>query len=1040
MRKLLIIAVMLALVFPATAIAKVAIPNFTNWSTGYGVDTDNIYINAATPNICVVVDLTSADGVLGDADLNGTDVKTGSMEECVNWNEDNKLIIFEVAGTIEINSRLVIDNDGVRISGQSAPPPGITLKNTTVQISGQDIVWEHVRIRTGNIDDWLPASGGATTRSTRDAFNIGTYLSLNPKNIHVDHCSISWGCDENVGISTGYYATDPNINVTFSNCIITEPLDGYDAGLASKNILIGQGDNTALVDNIFGHSIDRNPLIIYGNQTAVVANNTMYNTKDFNLIFQASSGSMEVSVVGNYVLGKTGSSNTGVLNIGTFWQKSTSYTFNESTDTFYFDKNKCVDADAQSDPDDWAEVREATLVYADTNALEIGLKAESKTPWPSGYTEETAATAHANNLTNSGARPMDRDAVDSRIITSINDGTGDSSVKDQADVGGWPEVSTTPIDAAYDWDGITDADSLGLGTHLDDIKFNNFPTSPHAVISGGDYNGYTNVEKWLDELADYWETGKFPDDDGGGNDYVDDPNCIGHYFDQNSVIEDGQSGGYDLNAAAGESEWVNVSSNDSNAYISSASTRYYYCQAITDAGGITLSKIRMYWFNVGDLETPQKTVYIYKNTQVGDTPGGNLDGTPGTLIGSIAGDNDWDASEVDIVISPAVEFAENDLICWSMGEIDSGDYVKARTYTDNEAKLGDLQQFESDGTHFATINEDFKIILYEEAGNPPTYENSIADFDGTNDHVYQAITSLHANTPGRTGKDDFSVVFESIDFDAFPADANELTIVKIANVLDCVVKTTGVKNALEMRIYDGSDWDAVWLHDSDLELNVEYDIVFSYDSTTHTGVIDIGTTSTKLRLGNRIESVNGDSITMNDPNAGNLYIGTSDGSNELFNGAIDGLSIWDDQPSADDFIDILENDYGSPGPTFDTITCTAGVYNSLASTITCTGTVSEEIFIGGTKIPPYFDCTGGIRFSYSSKDGTNIVITSSPIDYGEDTEGLTCDANWTLPSGTTVQDVNEEDATLTLPTIGNALETIIRGIIDDTKTALGASF
>jgi hypothetical protein len=86
---------------------------------------------------------------------------------------------------------------------------------------------------------------------------------------------------------------------------------------------------------------------------------------------------------------------------------------------------------------------------------------------PSGFKPLTSASVEAFVLANAGARPADRDAVDTRIVQEVRSRTG-RFVKTQTDVGGWPTLAVN-------------ARALTL------------PQNPHAVTA----SGYTNLEIWL---------------------------------------------------------------------------------------------------------------------------------------------------------------------------------------------------------------------------------------------------------------------------------------------------------------------------------------------------------------------------------------------------------------------------------------------------------------------------------------------------------------------------------------------------------------
>jgi hypothetical protein len=64
---------------------------------------------------------------------NLNDSGPGSLRACV---EDNgpRFCIFRVAGTINLNSSLIVENPYITIAGQTAPGDGITLRNGTFQV------------------------------------------------------------------------------------------------------------------------------------------------------------------------------------------------------------------------------------------------------------------------------------------------------------------------------------------------------------------------------------------------------------------------------------------------------------------------------------------------------------------------------------------------------------------------------------------------------------------------------------------------------------------------------------------------------------------------------------------------------------------------------------------------------------------------------------------------------------------------------------------------------------------------------------------
>lgn len=103
---------------------------------------------------------------------------------------------------------------------------------------------------------------------------------------------------------------------------------------------------------------------------------------------------------------------------------------------------------------------------------------------------ETALDAFKNVLAGAGASLV-RDAADSRVVKSVQDGTG-SIINNEDQVGGWPVYKTYKVLKDTDMDGMPDLWEKQNGLN---------PTDP--ADRNGDLNkdGYTNLEEYLNSLT-----------------------------------------------------------------------------------------------------------------------------------------------------------------------------------------------------------------------------------------------------------------------------------------------------------------------------------------------------------------------------------------------------------------------------------------------------------------------------------------------------------------------------------------------------------
>ncbi|OQP61143.1 hypothetical protein A3860_05340 [Niastella vici] len=173
---------------------------------------------------------------------------TGSLRDAVS--APNRIVVFDVAGVIKITSRIVVSAN-IYIAGQTAPGEGITVYGNGWSFSGADnTICRYLKIRMGIVgDDGKDANGLADGHD-----------------IIFDHCSVSWGRDENFSINSTTAK-----NITIQNCIISQGLMTHSAGG------LIQADSITLYRNLYVDNTTRNNKIKGVNQ---YVNNMVYNWKD----------------------------------------------------------------------------------------------------------------------------------------------------------------------------------------------------------------------------------------------------------------------------------------------------------------------------------------------------------------------------------------------------------------------------------------------------------------------------------------------------------------------------------------------------------------------------------------------------------------------------------------------------------------------------------------------------------------------------------------------------------------------------------------
>jgi pectate lyase len=432
---------------------------------GFGNKTRAAYGGNDDPVILIVTNLEHKWGSLKDDFRGGVPVKTGTLLACLSYTppeNTGKIILFEVSGTIAATTEPFSYNVKHRytvIAGQTAPSPGITLKNIKFGVQVSDVLIQHLRIRIGdNQPGYDPENRGVVITGPH-----------NITNVVFDHCSISWGIDENFTVwndsrwnNSQAYKLE---NITLSNSIVSEALNNsiHPKGPHSMGPTIGYDtQNISLIRNLFAHNHARNP---YLRSTKIaVVNNLVYNAKEPPGGIRPVFGPIEASFVGNVIRpGPDSGSTSGCVASFHGWKND--WYNNGVGSKVYTHDNITVNCDRYSG--EWVGVQDAN------NYRQVsGLKALSPPVWPSILKALDSKDVEKYVLANAGARPFDRDEVDIRIINDVKNSTG-RIIDSQKDVDGWPVLRQNK-------------------RRLD------IPLNPHKDNDG---DGYTNLEEWLHKLS-----------------------------------------------------------------------------------------------------------------------------------------------------------------------------------------------------------------------------------------------------------------------------------------------------------------------------------------------------------------------------------------------------------------------------------------------------------------------------------------------------------------------------------------------------------
>ena len=410
-----------------------------------------------------------------------------------------RIIVFNVAGIIQLKSPVIIRAPYITIAGHTAPGDGVCIAGESVWINTHDVIIRYMRFRRG-----------ITNVGRRDDAIGGNPVG----NIMIDHVSASWGGDENMSMYRHMYNDSTGkteeklgtVNITIQNSIFAEALDTWNHSFGST---LG-GENCTFMRNLWANNTGRNPSIGW-NGIFNFANNVVFNwvhrsidggdyRASYNIInnyFKPGPATPKNEPVGHRILKpESGRSKLKYLVFGRAYVNGNIMEGYEKITANNWDGGVQVEDDAN------------TGKYTDY------MKVSKQLPMPA-ITIMPAKEAYSYVLENAGATLPKRDAVDQRITEQVRTGKikyqenvtlpetqfkhrrlpidsyKQGIITDVSQVGGYPQYKGTPYKDS-DNDGMPDEYEIKKGLNPKDAK---------DASLDKDKNGYSNIEDYLNAVA-----------------------------------------------------------------------------------------------------------------------------------------------------------------------------------------------------------------------------------------------------------------------------------------------------------------------------------------------------------------------------------------------------------------------------------------------------------------------------------------------------------------------------------------------------------
>jgi hypothetical protein len=430
----------------------------------------------------------------------------GTLREAVE-SAGPRIVVFNVAGIIHLKMPLFIKAPYLTIAGQTAPGDGVCVAGETTLVDTHDVIIRYLRFRRGNTN----------------VFDRDDALGGNPiGNLIVDHCSCSWGLDENLSmyrhivVTNGENQKFPTLNITLQWNISSEALNPYNHAFGGT----WGGRNTSFHHNLFANNTGRNASIGMTYDFNFV-NNVLFNWQHRTL--DGGDKDSAVNCINNYY--KPGPRTLDGAIKYRIGMPQPTITKAQPLPQFgrWYVAGNVVEGNPQITADNWAGGIQfsagGSKEYPQTDALAVIQplieRVRANRPFPMPAVAMTSAVeAYAAVLENAGATLPHRDPVDVRVLKAVKTGivwgagqeitptpmqgltkndvgtAGNGIITEVSQVGGYPEYQGAPFQDVG-------ADGLPLWWKKKYKLDANDVALAQKDLQG---DGYTVIEKYLNGL------------------------------------------------------------------------------------------------------------------------------------------------------------------------------------------------------------------------------------------------------------------------------------------------------------------------------------------------------------------------------------------------------------------------------------------------------------------------------------------------------------------------------------------------------------